>query len=623
MRPFLARILVALALSGLLIRSALAAEPAPAGRRVTVTDKAASVVLDNGIVTVEIARHSGDMLALRYRGESMLASPGYLNWHAGDEDADFKDKHSTFGRITQGEFRLKVDPAANDGDLAEVCITARQNGGNLPFDLELHYVLRRGDSGFYAFVVFAHEPDYPPAKLTQIRLLLRLKDEIFNFIAIDDQRRYVMPPSDTPTKALGPAESLQITTGPFKGMVVDKYHDFVDAGEHLVHGWIGPEKKIGCWVVAGTTEDQNGGPTKQYNTAHFGRILMKIFSCTHYGAAPVDVGSEAWRKIYGPCMIYLNSGGNAEELWADAKAKAAAERAAWPHAWMKHPLYPLAADRGTVTGQIQIKDPQDPAASAAQAWVGLAAPRPDWQQQSNGYQFWVRADQDGRFTIPHVRPGPYTLYVFAHGVMDEFRRDNLTVEPGRTLPIGVLHCVPARHGRQLWQIGTPDRSAQEFRHGDNYRQWGLWRKFPEEFPRGVNFVIGRSQERTDWNFAQPTVLLGRKPEGTEWRVTFELAARPKKGRATLRLALAGATKADLVAAVNGKPIGRIVTDKDGAMFRAGIHGQYLQRDMPFDATLLKQGQNRITLSQRAGGSAQINVMYDCLRLELDEDGGEK
>ena len=620
MRPLLVRFLAVCVWSGVLVSRVVAEE---AGRAVTVTNKPVSVVLDNGIVAVEIARESGSVLALHYQGRSLLASPGYLNWHAGDEeDTDFDDHNSTYGRIMKGKFTLKADPAANGGDLAEICIARPHDAQNMPFDLELHYALRRGDSGFYAFVVFNHEQGYPAARISQIRLLFRLKDELFSVVAIDDQRRHAMPPSDTPVTPLGPKESQQVTAGPFKGQIMDKYHDFVDAGEHYVHGWIGPEQKIGCWVVAGTTEDQNGGPTKQYNTAHFGRVLMKIFSCTHYGAWPVEVGTEAWRKLYGPCLIYLNSGGEADALWADAKAKAAAERAAWPYPWMHHALYPLAAERGAVAGQIQIKDPQDPAASAANAWVGLAAPKPDWQQQSNGYQFWVRADRDGRFTIPNVRPGSYTLYTFVDGVMDEFRRDNVAVAKGLTLDLGVLNYTPVRHGRQLWQIGTPDRTAREFRHGDDYRQWGLWLKYPEEFPKGVTFTIGQSHERTDWNYAQPTVQTTRKPAGTKWDVLFDLGEKPKSGRATLRLALAGATNADLVVLVNGKSIGEIKTDKDSAMIRAGIHGQYLERDLPFDATLFKQGTNRLTLDQRARGAAQINVMYDCLRLELEDGGGK-
>jgi rhamnogalacturonan endolyase len=595
-----------------------AAQATPDAPAVTIADKPASVVLANGLVAVEIAKASGNVLALKFGGRSLLASPGYLNWHAGDDDTDFDDHNSTYGRITQGRFELTTDPAANGGELAEITIAHRHDDDALPFDLELHYVLRRGQPGFYAFVVFNHPKDYPAGKITQTRLLLRLKDDVFDYVAIDDERRRLMPPSNTPTRALGPKESMQVTAGPFKGMIVDKYHDFVDAGEHFVHGWIGTETNVGCWVISGSTEDQNGGPTKQHNTAHFGRVLMKIFSCTHYGAAPVEVGTEEWRKLYGPCFIYLNSGRSPDELWADAKATAAAERTSWPYAWLNHPLYPLAPERGAVAGQIRIVDPQDPSASGANAWVGLAAPRPDWQQQSNGYQFWVRADAEGRFAIPQVRPGNYTLYTFVAGVMDEFRRDGVRVEKGATVELGTLDCTPVRHGRQLWQIGTPDRTAREFRHGDDFRQWGLWLKYPEEFPRDVHFTIGKSNERTDWNYAQPTVKTARKPAGTAWTIDFDLPQAPKKGRATLRLALAGATNAELVVLVNGRAIGTITTGKDSAMIRAGIHGQYLERDLPFDAGLLKRGGNRITLDQRARGAAQINVMYDCLRLELDE-----
>jgi hypothetical protein len=116
-------------------------------------------------------------------------------------------------------------------------------------------------------------------------------------------------------------------------------------------------------------------------------------------------------------------------------------------------------------------------------------------------------------------------------------------------------------GKPLWQIGTLDRTAKEFRHGDEYRQWGLWMKYPQEFPNDVNFIIGKSRERAD-----------------------------------LRL------------------------EFDNAMIRAGIHGQYTEEDVPFDAALLKLGENKITLEQHRGGNNLFNVMYDCVRLELDEDG---
>jgi len=579
---------------------------APAAQDVTVTDKGDSVILDNGIVSVEIAKRTGDILALNYRDFSVLSQPAYLDWHTGVNN-----------HIVAGEFALRVDPAKNSGDMAEVSIAQKYSGTGAAFDVALHYVLRRGESGFYAYVVFSHPQDYPRAEMAQSRMVFRVKDELFDFINVDDDRRRFMPPSDTPYKVLGPAESIQFTEGPFAGFITDKYHFFADAGEHFVHGWIGTQKNIGCWVLYGSTEDQNGGPTKQHNTAHWERILLKFLTCSHYGAAGVSVGAESWQKIYGPWMIYLNSGGSRDELWADAKKRAAAERAAWPYTWMNYPLYPLAAERGTVSGRLKITDPQDPAASPAGAWVGLAAPSPDWQQQSNGYQFWVRAGKDGSFTIRNVRPGEYTLYAFVDGVMDEFRRDNVTIGKGQTLDLGELEWKPVRHGRQLWQIGVPDRTAKEFRHGDDYRQWGLWLKYPEEFPNDVNFVIGKSQERKDWNYAQVTVLKDGRYVGTKWNILFDLAESLKPGTATLRIAFAAAHNAALRVFVNDQQVadsGRF--GGDNAVARASIHGQYSQWDVRFDTALLKLGANTITLEQREGGSPWKNVMYDSLRLEV-------
>lgn len=410
------------------------------------------------------------------------------------------------------------------------------------------------------------------------------------------------------------------TDGPFKGLITDKYHFFADAGDHFVHGWISTQKQIGCWVVYGSTESQNGGPTKQHNTAHFPRMLFKILTCGHYGSGSgLDLAAgEEWQKIYGPWMLYFNSGGDRDALWADAKKESEIQRAAWPPAWMNNPEFPPAAARGAVKGRIEISDPQDPAALPANAWVGLAAPEPDWQKQGKGYQFWVHAAADGSFNIPNVRVGEYTLYAFTNGVMDEYRHDGVKVVAGGTVDLGPLAWTPVRDGKQVWQIGTPDRTAKEFRHGDDYRQWGLWLKYPEDFPNGVNFVIGQSKERTDWNYAQVNVQKNGQWVGTTWNILFDMAQAPAMGTATLRLGLASAQNAKLTVYLNGQAVGGFRTAADNAMIRAGIHGQYAEEDVPFDAVLLKPGRNTISLEQSAGGNAQKSVMYDCVRLELDE-----
>lgn len=59
------------------------------------------------------------------------------------------------------------------------------------------------------------------------------------------------------------------------------------------------------------------------------------FGMNHYGGSSTRIAAgEEWRKIYGPFLLYCNQGGNAGALWADARAKAAAERKLWPHDWL-------------------------------------------------------------------------------------------------------------------------------------------------------------------------------------------------------------------------------------------------------------------------------------------------
>lgn len=591
--------------------------------QVTLTRKPNSVILANGIVSVEIDKTNGDPVVLTYHGQSLLESPGYLNWHAvadeEKEDDDEKGNNSTFTWIRSGQFGITTDPATNAGEMADISVGQKFSGQGAPFDVELHYVLRKGDSGYYEYVIFRHQQGYPQGRLADARMLYRVNESIFNYMTIDDQRRRYMPPQGTPYIPLGPKESRQMTAGPFKGVIEDKYHDFSDAGEDRVHGWESSKEGLGFWILYGSAEDENGGPTKQHNTAHFPGILMKILTCCHYGAAPVQVDTGAWEKMYGPFMVYLNAGKDKDALWADAKSKAAAEQAAWPYAWLENPVYPTAAGRGTVSGQLHVVDSQDPSVSASNAWVGLAASSPDWQQQAAGYQFWVRADKDGHFNIPSVRPGTYTLYAFTNGVMDEFRHDGVKVDAGTTVDLKLPDWEAVRHGRQVWQIGTPDRTAKEFRHGDDYREWGLWNQYPKDFPNGVNFVIGKSKERTDWNFAQCEVQKNGVWAGTSWNILFDLASAPKPGTATLRIALAAAHKAALGVYVNGTLVGSNRFDTDDAFIRAGIHGQYSEWDVPFQNTLLKAQGNTITLEQRSGRSVQKNVMYDCLRLEIAEN----
>jgi len=174
-------------------------------------------------------------------------------------------------------------------------------------------------------------------------------------------------------------------------------------------------------------------------------------------------------------------------------------------------------------------------------------------------------------------------------------------------------------GRMLWEIGIPDRSAAEFRHGDHYWKWGLYNDYAKEFPDDVNFIVGKSDWRTDWNYAQPPRIDGQNISPTTWSIRFDLPEAPRAGKATLRLAIAGSRAEEGIQVfVNDKQtVGTGPLFETGTMHRDGIRGYWYERDVPFDATLLRAGANviklRIPVKNWTNG-----VLYDYLRLELDE-----
>jgi rhamnogalacturonan endolyase len=628
-RPFAFALfsLLALAFAPL---AGVAAIPAAAPAPVTLQPGPDLIVLNNGLVTAELAARSGNLRSFRLGTQELLAEQAYLDWHDG------RNHH-----LSRASLSVIADPAKSPDGRAEVAFIQpwSRDPKHAALDVALHYVLLPGETALRMFAVFRHPADYPAAGFGQSRYVLRVRDELFETISVDEARTRALPPSDTPVEVLGPKESMRFTTGPAQGAITDKYHYFTEAGGHFFHGWMGAKSKLGVWIVYGSTEDANGGPTRQHNTAHWPRVLLKILSCGHYGAPDVNVpAGQAWEKLYGPWMLYANAApfdsaspaATLAALRSDAARQAAAEQAAFPPAWLQHLACPPLAERGHLSGRLALSDPQAPSQTAARAWVGLVAPppAPDWQQQSLGYQTWTRADPDGRFSLRAVRPGRYALHAFVDGVLDEFHRADIEIAAGQELALGDLVWTPVRHGRQLWQIGVPDRRASEFRHGDNPRRWGLWLEYPKDFPNDVDFTVGRSDPRTDWNFAQVT----RPGEGqrgyvgTIWRVRFEVPAPTAStfpapspspdAQAWLRFAFAGAHNAKLRVLLDGQPLGeKSDLGSDNAVARASDHGQYSTWDLAFPARLLTPGPHVFTLEQRAGGVPFKNVMYDCLRLE--------
>jgi rhamnogalacturonan endolyase len=324
--------------------------------------------------------------------------------------------------------------------------------------------------------------------------------------------------------------------------------------------------------------------------------------------------------MYGPYLLYCNHADTADACWTDAKAQADAEKQAWPYSFVSRDDYPTASQRGTVSGRLIVKDALKPELNGGGAWVGLAQPSPDgnWQFESLHYQFWTKANADGNFTIPKIRPGDYTLYAFTNGAVGEYAQASITVSPGQAVSLGDMTWNVPHHGKQIaWEIGVPDRTAKEFRHGDDYFHGYVWDNFTKEFSNPLEYTIGQSNPATDWNYAQQRVQENGNYVPHRWNIHFKLAQAPA-GDATLVLAIASAQHATIDVTVNNAAAVQVIPSVQGgnALLRESIHAKYCVEYLSIPADHLHAGDNVISLALDSVKGADAHVMYDYLALEL-------
>jgi rhamnogalacturonan endolyase len=257
---------------------------------------------------------------------------------------------------------------------------------------------------------------------------------------------------------------------------------------------------------------------------------------------------------------------------------------------------------------------------------GFGGPRiVDWQNDAKNYEFWVRADADGNFSIPNVRAGKYSLHAIADGVLGDLTVSNIVVESGKNLSLANVNWQPVRFGKQLWDIGIPNRNASEFFKGDDYFHWGWYLEYPKLFPYDVKYVIGKSDFHKDWFFEQVpynedtnNTTGSGQGSSTTWSVTFNLPDAPH-GKAILRLAICGVGARSIAATMNDHSIGSVTgLVYNATINRDGIGGYWGEHDLTFDASLMQAGTNELKLTIPAGGLMN-GIIYDYLRLELAEN----
>jgi len=510
--------------------------------------------------------------------------------------------HGVAGRDVDGGRTFYLDYGGGRGSMAVDTVKILANtpkmahfalidhGRHGPYYLEHHFIMMPDISGVYAYAIVKSRPNAGG----EMRTMYRFDRDILDYAYTDERTGQQPKYADLLTYPKLQDETWKLPDGTiYQKYDYSTYFSATKMWGHYGHGF-------GVFFIPVSTEYYAGGPLRQELMVHQDALILNYIGGGHYGGGGKTTDSTG-QKMFGPWLLYFNTGDSPHDIIEDARKRASAEAKKWPYEWVDEPLYPL--ERTNVSGQLKVLDGR----SAGGAWVILAKPGGNVYTQGGDFIYYTHADDAGGFWLPNVRPGQYALYAYATQgtITHELEQDDIVVS-GDALNLGEVDWNPPHHENLLWQIGKYDRMSEEFKFGNQPRNL----KWIQMVPANLTFTIGQSKDSDDWYFAQSKV--------GHWLIKFNLP-KAYTGNAYLSVPLAGGGGgAKMTITVNGKKVLNIAPDNDASTYRAANRSaRYLLQEATFPASYLLQGANTIDFNMTSAGGRWNGLMYDTVILEAD------
>lgn len=580
------------------------------------------------------------------------------------------------------KLRLITGTDATDTKYAGIVMSDTHAPTNLT--LSQYLFLRDGETGLHAFsrLTFFNESTPLLRDLGEMRLLFRPNTELWTHFSTSDGNHGPLPLKGTFSEAVTVQDATTYVGGVASDPYTEQYSDYFTKytlseswRNHDVHGQFSDGSHsndgstFGAWLVHNTRETYYGGPL--HSDLVVDGIVYNYMVAGHHGA-PVPNITHGFDRTWGPQFYYFNKGQpetTIAELRADAAQFADPEwNVEFYDSISEHvPNYVPSSRRTTLKGTVSLP------AGAERPILVLSENKQDFQLnvfETKSLQYWTEIDAStGAFRIPLVAEGVYRATIYADGIFGWYIEDDVEIKKNGSCATQKRNFSWEEEsaGTELWRIGIPDKSSGEYLHGyqpdttkplqpEQYRiYWGQYH-FPDDFPSGVNFHVGQSNEAEDLNYIHWSFIPGKAnflhPEPVyeninNWTITFDLeeAQLSDTTEATLTVQIAGTKTAN--GNIKWTPVNHpysslpwTVSVNGGAYestwvipyWRSGSCGvrsavacQNIENKFVFPASLLQDGRNEFVLSLPYNASSvetallpdALYIQYDALRLEVD------
>ncbi|KAL4811328.1 galactose mutarotase-like domain-containing protein [Aspergillus unguis] len=636
----------------------------------TTTENSTHYTITNKALSLSVSKEIGHVVDIRLHDQDLL---GPLNGNTGK--GPYLDCSCTPDGFWTPSGNVEIVNGTDSSGTPYVGILMGDRYESTNQTLSQYLFLRGEETGLHAFsraTYFNEGGDAYLRDLGELRTLFRPNTDLWTHFSTSDGNYGPLPGRGLEGLTVQDATTYygDSTDDPY----VEEYSDYFTKytlaeswRDHDVHGQFSDGSTsdtgdvFGAWLVHNTVESYYGGPL--HSDLVVDGIVYNYLVSGHFGAPQPNL-THGFDRTWGPQYYYFNKGDKDTrlgELRADAARFADPEWSAdfYDDIAEYIPNYVPSKKRTTFEGRVNMPK------GAKRAIIVLSENEQDFQLNvfhPESKQYWADID-NGRFSIPRVVEGTYRVTIYADGIFGWFIEDNITVS--KKSKKATFTWKEESSGKELWRIGTPDKSAGEYLHGyeldtskplepEQYRiYWGTY-DWISDFPDGVNFHIGESDEGKDLNYIHWSFFPAQGNQFLEenyyknvnnWTITFDLKESQLRGtkKATFTVQIAGTRNANgntkwvpdpnplnnlpWTVNVNGvyEDTWVIPYYRSGSCgVRSGVQCQNTEHKFVFSADKLKKGRNEFVLSLPFNATSietallpdSLYVQYDALRLEV-------